>query len=180
MPFSKNVVAVGLLLCVGAGLAAQSPSATTGTLPASLALTDVEIALVRNTGGGCGSGRCIHYRVTIRGDGTVMYEDLAAPPVPPRSRRIPADDVLALTNEFVGARFFEVPERYAGKSFYVRQDEQLSLRGTGGADGASWDLSLRLGGFRKSVYLYQHFPDHLRNLRDRVDQIGGPKAWTAR
>ena len=159
MLFPKAITAVGLLLCVGVGLAAQSPSATRGTLPASLALTDIEIRLVHRTGGGCGPGRCIHYRVTIRGDGTVTYEDLAEPPVPSRSRRVPADDVLALMNEFVGARFFEAHDRYVGKSFYVRQGEQLLLRGRGGADGPEWDLSLRLGGLLKSVHLYLDYPD---------------------
>jgi len=48
-------------------------------------------------------GRCVDYRVTIRGDGLVRYEDLAAPPVPQRTRRVSVDEVVALANEFVRA-----------------------------------------------------------------------------
>ena len=85
---------------------------------------------------------------------------------------------MALTNEFLAARFLEVPERFDGRSFYVLQGQQLLLRGTFGADGPEWDLSLRLGQLEKSVHLYADYPDALGRLRDRVDQIGGPRNWS--
>lgn len=176
---SQKLIASSMVVWVGAGAAAQGPSAARTVLPASLALKDTEIVLVRDTGGGC-IGRCVHYRVTIRGDGSVTYQDLAEPPAPPRERTVSADDVVALVNEFVGTRFFEASDRYVGRSFYVRQGDQLLLRTGAAADGPEWDLSLRLGGLVKSVHLYLDYPEQLGHLRDRVDQIGGPRAWMAR
>jgi hypothetical protein len=146
-------------------------------LPPSLPLAAIQIRLLRSGGGGC-PGRCVHYRVTIQGDGTVRCEDLAAPPVPARERTIPAPDVVTLTNEFLAARFFEAPDRYAGRSFYQLQGTQLRLLETFGADFPKWDLSLRLGDLEKSVHLYLDYPENLGHLRDRVDQIGGPQSWT--
>jgi hypothetical protein len=166
-----------MFLSCGASLAAQGPPRP--TLPNTLELKDIEIVLVRDTGGGC-PGRCVHYRVTIQGDGTVTYQDLAEPPVPAQTRKVPIDDVVALVNQFVGARFFEAPDRYVGKSFYARQGDRLLLRGTAGADGPVWHLNLRLGGAMKSVHLYLDSPAYLRELRDHVDQIGGPQAWAGR
>jgi hypothetical protein len=179
MVLPKTLAAAVALLAIGVHLSAQSPAPPPVTLPSSLALADIRIGLLRKSGGGC-VGRCVYYQVSIRGDGTVRYEDLADPPLPPRERTVPAAEVIALTNDFVGARFFEAAARYEGRSFYVMQGQQLLLRQRGGADGAEWDLSLRLGGLEKSVHLYRDFPEHLGQLRDRVDQIGGPQSWTAR
>jgi hypothetical protein len=172
----KQLALIGLLLFTVTGVAAQVTSPPTVPLPTTLELTDVEVGLVRTTSGGC-PGRCIHYRVTIRGNGAVTYEDLAQPPVPPRKRSVSVEEVVALLNEFVGARFFEGPERYVGRSAYVHRDGRLLLRGRIGADGPAWDLSLRLGGMSKAVHLYLDYPDYLGTLRDRVDRIGGPQAW---
>src|SRR5207244_6213884 len=118
-----------------------------------------------------------HYRVTVRGDGSVIYEDLAEPPVPSRQRTVPIDDVVGLANTFVRTRFFDAADRYVGESFYERQGEQLLLRGTAGADGPVWDLSMRLGRLTKSVHLYLAYPEYLSKLRDLVDKLGGPDAW---
>jgi hypothetical protein len=166
-------------LSIGSRIAAQSPTAPHGALPIAVPLADVDIRLLRNTGGGC-FGRCVHYQVTVRGDGTVRYEDLAAPPLPPKQRAIPEADVVALINEFVGARFFDAAERYVGRSFYALEGRQLQLRGSAGFDGPEWDLSLRLGEVEKSVHLYLGYPENLGQLRDHVDSIGGPKSWTTR
>ncbi len=166
-------------MTIGVCVAAQSPAPPRLMLPARLALADVRIELLRNGGGGC-MGRCVHYRVTIHGDGTVRYEDLAEPPLPPRQRTIPVDEVVALTNEFVGARFFEAAGRYEGRSFYALQGDRLLLRGTFAADGPEWDLSLRLGNLEKSVHLYLDYPAQLGSLRDHVDQIGGPRNWSTK
>ena len=108
--------------------------------------------MTRNHGDGC-PGRCVYYRVTITGDGTVRYEDLADPPIPQRTRRVPLDEVVALANEFVRARFLEARDRYVGQSFYVLENGQLLSRGSGGIGGPSWDLSFRLGSVQKSVHL---------------------------
>ena len=188
----KTLAAVGALLVVGVALAAQSPNPRFNpcfgcpkpepallALPSSIALTDIQISLLRGGSGGC-AGRCVNYRVTIHGDGTVNYEDLAAPPLPARERKVAVADVVALTNEFIDVRFFEAPARYVGRSFYVLQGEQLLLRRMSASDGAEWDLSLRLGDLEKSVHLYRDYPEHLGHLRDRVDQLGGPQSWITR
>ena len=109
----------------------------------------------------------------------MRYEDLAEPPLSPRERTIPVDEVVALTNDFLGAHFLEASERYVGRSFYTLQGDRLLLRGTAAADGPEWDLSLRLGSVEKTVHLYRDYPLQIGNLRDRVDRIGGPTSWTA-
>jgi hypothetical protein len=146
-------------------------------LPPSVSPNDVEIRMTRESHGGC-AGRCVHYRVTIRGDGTVLYEDLASPPVPLRTRKVPVGEVVALTNEFVRAQFLEGPARFAGDRFYVLQNGQLELHGSGSGDHPTWDLSLRLGTVQKSVHLGLGIPDYVGRLRDLVDKLGGPEAWT--
>lgn len=109
----------------------------------------------------------------------MTYADFAEPPVQPRQRTVAIDDVVALANEFIRGRFFEASESYVGDSFYVRQGDQLTLRGSGGADGPVWDLSVQLGGLSRSVHLYSGYPDYLGRLRDLVDKLGGPGAWSA-
>jgi len=180
--WKTRYVLVACLLFATVGLQsarAQSPAVAPPPLPTLVPVSELEVRLDRDTGGGC-FGRSVHYRVTIRGDGTVIYEDLADPPVAARQRVVAADDVLGLVNEFIRARFFDASDRYVGSSFYVRQNDQLLLRGSGGADGPSWDLSLRLGRLAKTVHLYLGYPEYLAKLRDRVDQLGGPQAWVVK
>jgi hypothetical protein len=145
-------------------------------LPPSLLPSDIEIQMSVHTYGGC-SGRCIDYRVTITGDGTVRYEDLASPPLRARTRKVPIEEVVALTNEFVRARFFDAAPRYDGDRFYRLQDGKLELLAHGAADGMKSDLILRLGSAQKSVHLYIDFPAYLGRLKDLVDQMAGPTAW---
>lgn len=149
-------------------------------LPTSVSPNDVEIRMTRESHGGCPEPRCVHYRVTISGDGTVRYEDLASPPVPQRTRRVAVDDVVALTNEFVRARFLEAPGRFEGEGFYVVEKGELVLRRSGGIDLPTWNLRFRLGSHQNSVYLVHGIPDYLARLRDLVDKLGGPEAWTGR
>jgi hypothetical protein len=148
-------------------------------LPTSVSPNDIEIRMTRESHGGC-AGRCVHYRVTISGDGTVRYEDLASPPVPQQTRRVPVDEVVALMNEFVRARFLEALVRFVGQNFYVLQNGQLELHGSGGADHPTWDLTFRLGTLQNSVHLELGITDYLARLRDLVDKLGGPEAWTGR
>jgi Domain of unknown function (DUF6438) len=165
---------LGALLLFGSGLPAHAQQ-----LPFSLLPSDIEIQMTVGGGGGC-AGRCIHYRVTITGDGTVRYEDSASPPLPGRTRKVPIEDVVTLTNEFVRARFFEASSRYEGDRFYRLQDGKLELLGHAAADGTTWDLSLRLGSAQKSVHLYIDIPDYLARLRDLVDRMAGTTAWQQR
>ena len=165
------------LLCA----APELPFAAQGqvVLPSSTPLSEVEIRLDRGGGGGC-FGRCVAYRITILGNGLVKYEDLAAPPVAPQQRKVPVDNVVSLANEFLRARFFEASDRYVTESFLVHEGDRLLLRGRGGADGPRWDLTFRLGPLAKTVHLYLGYPASLGTLRDLVERMGGPQAWTVK
>ena len=171
----SSILTLVLVVLFMPALHGQAP-----VLPPSISLNDVEIRMTRESGGGCPEPRCVHYRVTISGDGTVRYEDLASPPVAPRTRKVPLDEVVALTNEFVRARFLEAPRRHVGKSFYVLQNGQLVLHASGAIDLPTWNLSFRLGTLQNSVHLEHEIPNHLGSLIDLVDKLGGPAAWTER
>lgn len=55
-----------------------------------------------------GVGPCVNnYAVLIRGDGTVLYEGSGLLEVS-RTRSISPDDVVALVNEFLRARFLDI------------------------------------------------------------------------
>ena len=170
-----SILTLVMVVLFMAALLGQAP-----VLPTSLSPNDVEIRMTRENHGGCPEPRCVHYRVTISGDGAVRYEDLASPPVPSRNRRVPVDDVVALVNDFVRARFLEAPARFVGQSFYVLRNRQLELHHSGGADHPTWDLSFRLGAVQNSVHLELGIPDYLGRLTDLVDKIGGPGAWATR
>jgi len=159
--------------------AAQGPSSPPVVLPSSTPLSELEIRLDRGGGGGC-YGRCVRYRITIVGNGLVRYEDLADPPVPPQQRTVPVDDVVSVANEFLRARFFEASDRYVEERFLVHEGDRLLLSGRGGADGPEWDLSFRLGPLTKTIHLYLGYPAGLGVLRDLVERMGGPQAWTVK
>jgi hypothetical protein len=168
---------------LGMSASAQTPQGQSSVpsgpaLPLAVKLSEVEMRLNRFSGGGC-LGRCIRYRVVVRGDGVVEYEDFGSEPRDPSHRRtIPIDEVVALVNQFVSARFFDAPAKYERERWYQREGDSLGLLGSGGADGPTWDLTLRLGTQVKTVRLYLAFPLDLARLRDAVDQMGGPTAWT--
>jgi len=177
------LLAAGLLLCewVPSRAAPGQTSAPSGpALPPSSMLSEVEMRLAYEGHGGC-VGRCIKYRVVVRGDGLVDYEDLGGEPRDrPQRRTVPIDEVVALVNEFVRARFFEAPAKYENEPVAVREGDSLRFLVKGGVDGPEWDLTLRVGTQVKTVHLYMGFPVEFGRLRDLVEHIGGPKAWTAR
>jgi hypothetical protein len=158
----------------------QNPPERSITLPLSISVSEVEIGLVVGGGGGC-FGRCVRYRVAVSGNGAVTYEDLVQDPQSVRRQRsISVDEVVALLNDFLRAGFLEARDRYVGASFYSRQGSQLLLLRRGGADGTTWDLTLRAGALRKSVHLYMDYPEALGKVRDQVANLGGPQAWTVK
>ena len=180
---TSGYIVAGLLL-VGMApelpfAAAQGASSPPVGLPTSTPLSELEIRLDRGGGGGS-YGRCVRYRITILGNGLVRYEDLADPPVIPQQRTVPVDDVVSVANEFLRARFFEASDRYVGETFLVQEGDRLLLRGRGGADGPEWDLSFRLGPLAKTIHLYEGYPAGLGALRDLVERMGGPQAWTVK
>jgi hypothetical protein len=105
----------------------------------------------------------------------VRYDDLADPPVAPRQRTVPVEDVVSLANAFLQARFFEASDRYVDERFLVHEGGRLLLRGRGWIDGPEWDLSFRLGPLTKRIHLYLGYPAGLGTLRDLVERMGGPE-----
>ena len=93
---------------------AQSAAPRMTELPSSVRLSDVEIRWESGGGDGC-VGECTIYRVTVQGDGLVTLEDLGwgnrPPKAPTRRRSIAVEEVVALVNEFLDARFFEAPDK---------------------------------------------------------------------
>lgn len=162
------------------GTSGQTLSPVGPVLPSSSKLSDVEIRLAYKSHGGC-FGRCIRYAVVVRGEGIVEYEDLGAEPRDrPQRRTIPVDEVVSLVDAFVRARFFEAPAKYDYEPVARREGESIRFLQRGGADGPEWDLTFRVGTQVKTVHLYMGFPAEFGRLRDLVERIGGPKAWTVK
>jgi hypothetical protein len=181
MRISTPVVVVSLVTAMGSGIlfaAGQGPSTRSGALPVSTPVSELEIGLVRGGGGAC-AGRCVRYRITVRGTGLVRFENLTEPSAAARQRTVTTDEVVSLMNEFLRARFFDASDRYDDESFLAHEGGLLLLRGGGASDGSSWDLSCRLGPLAKTVRLNFGYPPGLAALRDRVERMGGPEAWTA-
>ena len=152
-------------------------------MPTRAKLTDIEIGLGYEGGGGGCVGRCMKYSILIRGTGLVEYKDLGGEPRgPERQRSIAVDQVVSLLNEFLRARFLEAPPNYPPVPVGVRDGDSVLFPGRVAApDGLSWDVTLRVGTQTKKVHLYdKDFPAEFGRLRDLVDNIGGPKAWSAR
>ena len=157
---------------------AQVFSSKRAELPSPVRLSDVEIRLVTGGGDGC-RGRCVNYRITVRGDGVVELEDLGDLPRAGTQRRsIAEDEVVALVNEFLGARFFDVLDNPDGTLFAVRKGAVLNLNVVGTAGSGPWvEVTMRLGSASKTVHLKENAPVELGRLKDLVWRIGGPPAW---
>ena len=178
-PSRSRACALALILSflgweAGAGQATVSSGLV---LPPTALLSDIELTLAYAVYGGC-VGRCISYRVIVRGTGVVEYKDLGGEPRDPdQQRSIPVDQVVSLLNEFARARFFEAPASYTTEPVAVREGQSVRFLFRGGADGPEWDLTVRVGTQSKSVHLYMGFPSELGRLRDLLDSIGGSRAW---
>jgi hypothetical protein len=177
---TKSVAAWLLVAGVGSGAFAQV-SSVPGVDPSAIRLSDVEILAVTGGGGGGCVGRCNLHRITIRGDGVVTREDIGTPPrADTLSRTIDVGEVVSLVNEFFRVRFFDASERVDSVTFVERKDDFLLLRGRGGVDRGTTDITIRLGARTKTVILTEHSPAELGGLRDRIFRIGGPQVWLAK
>jgi hypothetical protein len=178
-----SLLAAGLFLCLAVTpdvASGQTISPAAPVLPSFSKLSDIEIRLAYETHGGC-PGRCIKYVVVVRGEGIVEYEDLGGEPRDrPQRRTIPIDEVVSLVDAFVGARFFEARANYNSEPLARREGDSIRFLERGGADGPEWDLTFRVGSQVKTIHLYMGFPAEFGLLRDMVERIGGPKAWTVK
>jgi uncharacterized protein DUF6438 len=143
-------------------------------------LSEVEVRLTRTPHGGC-FGPCVQYDIAVRGDGTVEYNGVGLVEGT-RTRTIAIDEVVALVNEFLQARFFDAFDSYRnGPSTLVRAGGVVMLHGAvGGSDDPQAELTLRLGDRTKTVTLFSNYPGELGRLPELVDRIGGPQVWQPR
>jgi Domain of unknown function (DUF6438) len=141
----------------------------------SVSLSEVEVRLVQTPHGGC-FGPCVKYEITVRGDGAVEYNGVGLVEGT-RTRKVSADEVVTLVNEFLLARFFDALASYSGKWFLVRNGDTVKFYSSGASDEPQTDLTLRIGDRRKTVSLYSNYPTELGRLRELVERIGGPQVW---
>jgi hypothetical protein len=165
-------------LLAGVPLTGIAQDAPAGRLPGEVALSDVEMGLELQRGGGGCVVRCMSYRILIQGTGRVDFDDLGGEPRLLHQQRIIArEQAISLLNDFLSARFFERPPSYYGLQFAERNGDSVRILQHGAADYPTWILSLRLGQQRKDVRLLLDEPPELKQLRDRIADIGGPDAW---
>ncbi len=71
-------------------------------------LSEIEMELQVSGGDGC-SGRCVAYRVQILGGaGLVTYTDFGGEPRDaPQQREISTEEIVAVLNQFLRARFLD-------------------------------------------------------------------------
>jgi hypothetical protein len=94
-----------------------------------------------------------------------------------RTRTIPIDEVVALVNEFLHARFFDALDKYWGDTSIVRNGDKLDFSYSGMMDDTQTDLTLRIGDRKKTVTLFNNYPTELGRLPELVERIGGPQVW---
>lgn len=174
---TPHVALVALLFVTGLAAVVFGQERTSAKLPETVALTDIEMTLQVGGGGGC-VGRCSRYRVVVQGSGTIRFQDLGAEPRPrDRERAVSVEDALALLNEFLHAGMADAAPSYVGVPNARRDGDRVVVSMSGGADGPEWDLSLRLGDYRKTVHLYLGYPAELARVRDQMIRLGEPSAW---
>jgi hypothetical protein len=177
------------VLALGSAPSAERQNTTSQmVLPESAPLSDIEIRWQDGDGDGCGAkdiADCDYHRITVRGDGLVTLEDLGwganAPTVGPRQRSVPTDDVVALLNDLLKARFLESPSTFAGPRHAVRKGDSVFFYWSSAGAGFRWvDLTLQVGANAKIVRLNELTPHDLRSVERRIWETFGPKAWPAR
>jgi hypothetical protein len=176
--YKATFVFLVLGILAGDALDAVAQRATSVRLPAEVPLSDIEMTLELQAGGGGCLGRCMAYRVVIHGTGLVDFDDLGGEPrTPHQQRTLAPDETLSLLNDFLSARFFDRPSSDSGRQMAQRNGDSVQILQRGSIDGAFWILSLQLGQQRKAVRLVLDEPDELKRLRERMIAIGGPDAW---
>ena len=106
-------------------------------------------------------GTCPDYKVTIYGDGRVVYEGYNYVGVKgTRTSQIPPEEVRDLVNEMTGKGYFFL------FSIYYRMV----------TDNPTYFTSLSINGFRKSVMNYAG-PVWLSEFEDRIDEVADTDRW---
>lgn len=123
-------------------------------------------------------GSCPSYRVTITGTGDVEYEGLDC--VKTRGVRrgtVSPETALGLVNDFLHAHFFDASSEYIALDEIRSYGGRLEVGGPITSDGQSTYLQLKLGRHEKRVRLYDHYPNDLGVIPDRIDQAANVEQW---
>ena len=143
-------------------------------------LKSVTVAMTRE--GLCGTalpdpqdvGQCPTYSVTLTGDGTVRYEGrVGVKTLGARTHHVSAEEVRALVDEFMAARFFTLRERYDSVPL---PDGLVHVQ----FHGVRTVLTLSVGGKKKTVTDFYGTPASVLRLGRRVDEVADSRRYTGR
>ena len=143
-------------------------------------LKSVTVAMTRE--GLCGSAlpdpqdvaQCPTYSVTLTGDGTVRYEGrVGVRTLGARTHQVSAEEVRALVDEFMAARFFTLRERYDSVPL---PDGLVHVQ----FHGVRTVLTLSVGGKKKTVTDFYGTPASVLRLGRRVDEVADSRRYTGR
>ena len=151
------VLIMGLSVNACAPLASPSSAA-----PTEITFSDLVITLERTA---C-RGTCPIYKLTIEGNGTVIYEGQDFVQVKGKqTASLSPEQIQQLISAFEQARFFTLPD-------YTDQDT---------TDSPSVITSITLNGKTKTVNHYygdNSTPQGLFDLESKIDEITNSKQWT--
>lgn len=118
-------------------------------------------------------GSCPVYKITIRGDGSVVYQGHKFVRVEgTRRTTVDPEKVLAIAQAFVDAGYFDLADHYR------------SIKNPDGTVTVVTDLpttytSLMIDSRSKEVEDYVGAPKPLKELERKVDELAGSKRWVA-
>jgi Domain of unknown function (DUF6438) len=123
-------------------------------------------------------GSCPSYRVTIHGTGEVEYEGLNCVVTLGVERgTVSRELALDLVNDLLRAHFFDAPSEYVVLDQIRNSDGRLEVGGPYVSDGPSTYLQLRLGRHENRVRLYNHYPDDLKAITEKIDGAVNIEQW---
>jgi hypothetical protein len=109
-------------------------------------------------------GLCPAYKLTIFGDGRVLFRGYTADYGGEYHGRVSHEVVRQLVDLFRSADYFNLFDRY-GRAF----------------DGSDFITSLSFDGYSKSVFdesgLHAGMPDIVSSVEDGIDRLAGPRTW---
>jgi len=153
------IFALMMGLCINACAPNGDPTSAT---PTEITFSDLVITFERTA---C-HGTCPIYKLTIEGNGTVIYEGKDFVQVKGRqTASLSPDQIQQLVSAFEQARFFTLPD-------YTDQDT---------TDSPSVITSITLNGKTKTVNHYygdNSAPQGLFDLESKIDEITNSKQWT--
>ena len=152
-----------LVLMMGLSINACAPNGDpTSAAPTKIAFSDLVITLERTA---C-RGTCPIYKLTIEGNGTVIYEGQDFVQVKgQQTASLSPEQIQELVSAFEQARFSTLPD-------YIDQDT---------TDSPSVITSFTLNGKTKTVNHYygdNSAPQELFDLESKIDEITNSKQWT--